>query len=344
MTDEAAVGESDFDGLEFAKTLTAKPGVYRMIGPDDAVIYVGKARNLRKRVASYFQPRHQLSAKTRRVVSQVQAIEVTLTHTENEALILENNLIKELKPRYNVVLRDDKSYPYVYLSSDKEFPRLSFHRGARTGQGGYFGPYPNAGSVRASLNLLQKLFRIRNCEDSYFQNRTRPCLQYQIKRCTAPCVGFVEATAYREDVQHAVMFLEGRSQEVIDVLIDRMEQAALRLDFEQAARCRDQISALQRVNQKQYFSSTEGDIDIVACVEGEGLGCVQVFFVRNGHYLGNKSFFPVHTNEANAAEILWAFLRQYYLAERSDRTVPAQILISEKSGDLKLLARVLSER
>ncbi|MGH8658720.1 MAG: excinuclease ABC subunit UvrC [Gammaproteobacteria bacterium] len=338
------VGESNFDGQEFAKTLTAKPGVYRMIGPDNAVIYVGKARNLRKRVASYFQSRHQLSPKTRCVISHLKAIEVTVTHTENEALILENNLIKELKPRYNVVLRDDKSYPYVYLSSEKEFPRLSFHRGARTGQGQYFGPYPNAGAVRASLNLLQKLFLIRNCEDSYFQNRTRPCLQYQIKRCTAPCVGFVEATAYREDVQHAVMFLAGRSQEVIDVLIERMEQAALRLDFEQAARCRDQIRALQRVNQKQYFSSAEGDIDIITCVEEEGLGCVQVFFVRNGHNLGSKSFFPVHTSGANAAEILSAFLPQYYLVQRPDRTIPTQILISEKPGDLKLLARVLSER
>jgi len=344
LANKVALDEPNFDGQEFAKTLTAKPGVYRMIGPDNAVIYVGKARNLRKRVASYFQSRRQLSPKTRCVVSQLKAIEVTVTPTENEALILENNLIKELKPRYNVVLRDDKSYPYVYLSSEKEFPRLSFHRGARTGQGRYFGPYPNAGAVRASLNLLQKLFLIRDCEDSYFQSRSRPCLQYQIKRCTAPCVGFVETTAYREDVQHAVMFLEGRSQEVIDLLIERMEQAALRLNFEQAARCRDQISALQRVNQKQYFSSTGGDIDIIACVEEDGLGCVQVFFVRGGRNLGNKSFFPAHTREANAAEILSAFLPQYYLAQRSDRIIPPQILISEKTGDLRLLARVLSER
>ncbi|MGH8653869.1 MAG: excinuclease ABC subunit UvrC [Gammaproteobacteria bacterium] len=344
MANRVALGESNFDGQEFAKTLTGKPGVYRMIGPDNAVIYVGKARNLRKRVASYFRSRHQLSPKTWSVVSQLKAIEVTVTPTENEALILENNLIKELKPRYNVVLRDDKSYPYVYLSSEKEFPRLSFHRGARTGQGRYFGPYPNAGAVRASLNLLQKLFLIRDCEDSYFQNRTRPCLQYQIERCAAPCVGFVESTAYREDVQHAVMFLEGGSQEVIDVLIERMEQAALRLNFEQAARCRDQISALQRINQKQYFSSTGGDIDIIASVEQDGLGCVQVFFVRSGHNLGNKSFFPAHTREANATEILSAFLPQYYLAKRSDRIIPPQILISEKTGDLGLLARVLSER
>src|SRR5919106_5351716 len=245
--------EQRFDGKAFARTLTEKSGVYRLLRSDGTVIYVGKARNLRKRLASYFQSSKQHSPKIRSMLSQVAAIEVTVTHTENEALILENNLIKQLKPRYNIVLRDDKSYPYIYLSSDQKFPRLSFHRGARTGKGRYFGPYPSAGAVRDSLNLLQKLFLIRSCEDSFFQNRTRPCLLYQIKRCTAPCVGFIDAPSYQDDVRHAVMFLEGRNAEVIEHLVKRMEAAAAALEFERAARYRDQINHLKQIQQRQYI-------------------------------------------------------------------------------------------
>lgn len=336
--------EQRFDGKAFARTLTEKSGVYRLLRSDGTVIYIGKARNLRKRLSSYFQSPKQHSPKIRSMLSQVAAIEVTVTHTENEALILENNLIKELKPRYNVVLRDDKSYPYIHLSSAQEFPRLSFHRGARTGKGRYFGPYPSAGAVRSTLNLLQKLFMIRQCEDSFFHHRTRPCLQYQIKRCTAPCVGLIDSRSYRDDVQHAEMFLQGRNQEVIDVLVKRMESASETLEFERAARYRDQINALQRVQQKQYVSSESGDIDIVACVARDGVGCVQVFFIRGGHNLGNKTFFPQHTRGAAAADILAAFIPQYYLANRVERAVPSEILINQSLEDLSLLSQVLSSK
>jgi excinuclease ABC subunit C len=315
-----------------------------MLDGKGAVLYIGKARNLRKRVSSYFHSPNRLGPKTRSMLAQVRAIEVTVTHTENEALILENNLIKDLKPRYNIVLRDDKSYPYIYLSSEQEFPRLAFHRGTRSGEGKYFGPFPNASSVRASLNLLQKLFLIRPCEDSFFRNRTRPCLQYQIKRCSAPCVGLIDAGSYRDDVEHAVMFLEGKAEGVIEHLVGRMEVAAAGLDFERAVRYRDQINQMTRVQQHQSVSVGGGDIDIIACAAREGLGCVQVFYLRGGHNLGNKPFFLSHAAEAAEAEILSAFLPQYYLADRPDRTIPPEIIVNEPLSEIGLLAAALSQR
>ncbi len=332
-----------FCGHSFARSLPGKPGVYRLLA-EGKVIYVGKARNLKKRVASYFRSGRQLGAKIAAMVAQVTAIEVTVTHTENEALILESNQIKDLKPRYNVVLRDDKSYPYIYLSTDQEFPRISFHRGARSGKGRYFGPYPSAGAVRSTLSLLQKLFMIRLCEDSFFRNRTRPCLQYQIKRCTAPCVGLIDADSYREDMQHAQMFLEGRNQEVIEALIERMTESAAGREYERAARYRDQIYALQRVQQKQYISAERGDLDIVACAVKDGIGAVQVFFIRKGHNLGNKTFFPRHPREDTSPEILAAFLSQYYLAPapRAERQIPAEIICNHALDEFVLLSEVLS--
>ncbi len=332
---------TEFDGKAYSKNLTSKPGVYRMLDNKEKVIYVGKAKNLKNRVSSYFQASKQHSPKIRSMVAQVVAIDVTVTHTEKEALILESNLIKELRPRYNVVLRDDKSYPYIYLSSDQVFPRLQFHRGARTGKGKYFGPYPSAGSVRKTLNLLQKLFQIRQCDDSYFKNRSRPCLQYQIKRCTAPCVGFIESEDYQHDVLNAELFLQGRNQEVIKVLADRMEQASADLDFETAARYRDQINALQVVQQKQYISSGRKNVDIIACQMKEGVGCVALFYIRGGHNLGNKVFFPAHTKSSTEEEILTAFISQYYLADRTDREIPSTILLSHKLEDSGLIAQVL---
>ena len=333
-----------FDGKAFCKTLTGRSGVYRMLDEKGRVLYVGKARNLNKRVASYFQRGDRLDAKTRAMVGQITAVEVTVTHTEGEALILESNLIKELKPRYNVVLRDDKSYPYIYLSNDQTFPRLSFHRGARSGPGRYFGPYPGAGAVRASLNLLQKLFQLRSCEDSYFKNRSRPCLQHQIRRCTAPCVGLIEPESYREDVEHGVMFLEGRSQSAIDALGKRMELAAEELDYERAARYRDQIHSLQRVQQRQYISSGAGNIDVVACVADRGIGCIQVFYIRGGHNLDNKTFFPGNTSDVAPADILGAFLPQYYLAKRADRMIPSEIITSHEPAEHALIAEALSSQ
>jgi excinuclease ABC subunit C len=333
----------DFDGKAFCKTLTSRPGVYRMLDDRAVVLYVGKARNLKKRVTTYFQGAERLDAKGRAMVAQVNAIEIAVTHTEGEALILESNLIKEHKPRYNVVLRDDKSYPYIYLSNDQEFPRLSFHRGARSGVGKYFGPYPSAGSVRESLNLLEKLFQLRSCEDSYFKNRSRPCLNFQIKRCTAPCVGFIDKESYREDVGHAVMFLEGRSQDAITALGQRMDNKAKDLEYEAAARYRDQIHSLQRVQQRQHVSSGDDDIDVIACCERNGIGCVQVFYIRHGQNLGNKSFFPKNTAGHEAAEILAAFISQYYLAGRTDRTVPPEIIISHPLDEQEPLADALTE-
>jgi excinuclease ABC subunit C len=332
------MGASDFDPQGFLRTLTQRPGVYRMLAEDGEVLYVGKARNLKRRVSSYFQ-RTQESPKTRALMRQTARVEVTVTNTEGEALLLENHLIKELRPRYNVLLRDDKSYPYVYLS-DHPFPRLALHRGARRAKGRYFGPYPSAGAVRESLNLLQKVFRVRQCEDSFYSNRTRPCLQHQIKRCTAPCVGLIEAKAYADDVRHTVLFLEGRSNQVVDELVARMETAAERLDYEQAARYRDQIATLRRVQEKQYVSGGSGDLDLVACVVEGGQACVQVFFVRNGRNLGNKTFFPRIPREEGGEEILGAFLAQYYLRHE----VPSEILVNEAPEEVSVLEEVLTER
>jgi excinuclease ABC subunit C len=332
-----------FDAKAFCRTLTPRAGVYRMLDGRGAVLYVGKARNLRKRVSSYFGARGQVDSRIRSMLGQVRAIDVTVTRTEGEALLLESNLIKEHKPRYNVVLRDDKSYPYIYLSSDQTFPRLSFHRGARSGAGRYFGPYPSAGAVRETLNLLQKLFQIRSCEDSYFRNRSRPCLQFQIRRCTAPCVGAVDPETYASDVAHAVLFLEGRSQEAIDALVQRMEAASKRLDYERAARYRDQIHSLQRVQQRQYMSAERGDVDIVACLTRDGLACVQVFYIRGGRNLGNRAFFPAHAQNLEPAAVLNAFLAQYYLSRRADRSVPGEILLSQHPEDAALLAQALAE-
>jgi len=270
--------DTRFDAKSFLRTLTTRPGVYRMLDAKGEVLYVGKARNLKNRVSSYFR-KNGLPPKTQALMRQMVNMEITVTHTEAEALILENNLIKSQLPRYNVLLRDDKSYPWIYLSSEDEYPRLALHRGARRRKGRYFGPYPSAGAVRESLHLLQKTFRVRQCEDSFFSNRTRPCLQYQIKRCTAPCVQLISAGDYAQDVRHTVLFLEGKSSVLNDELVQRMEQAAQQQDYEQAAVYRDQIASLRRVQERQYVSGESGDVDIIACVVSGGIVCVQVFFI-----------------------------------------------------------------
>ena len=331
-----------FDAKEYLKTLTSRPGVYRMLDANGGVLYVGKAKNLKKRVASYFH-RSGLAPKTRALVAQIRGVEVTVTHTEGEALLLENNLIKDLKPRYNILLRDDKSYPYIFLSDTKAYPRLSYHRGAKRAKGRYFGPYPSAGSVRESLSLLQKLFRVRQCDDSFFSNRTRPCLQYQIKRCTGPCVGLISEAQYREDVRRTTLFLEGKSSTVINELVAQMEQAAEAQAFEEAAQHRDLIANLRRVQESQYVTGEGGDLDVIAAVTGGGLACVQVFFVRDGRNLGNKSFFPRHTDGAEADEVLSAFIAQYYLVGHAGRTVPSEILINHALDDRALLESVLAD-
>ena len=332
-----------FDYKTSLDKMTHHPGVYRMLDGDGALLYVGKAKDLKKRVASYFG-KNPASPKTRALVRQIRDINVTVTRTEAEALLLESNLIKQHKPRYNVVLRDDKSYPYLYLSTDSEFPRLSFYRGAKSGTGQYFGPYPSAKSARRTLNLTQKLFRIRQCDDNFFRNRSRPCLQYQIKRCTAPCVGLVDSGDYREDVKHTVMFLEGRNEEVIRELTAPMQKAADGLDFERAAQYRDQIVSLRKIQENQYISAPRGELDIIACYMESGYACVQVFFIRGGLNLGNKAFFPVHIGELGEDQVLNAFLPQYYLAGSRNRPAPGEILLSHPVADAEALMILLSER
>ena len=325
----------EFDPKPFLRTLTHRPGVYRMLNAAGEVLYVGKAKDLRRRVGSYFTRSSNRRIQT--MVAQIRDIQVVVTHTEAEALLLENNLIKELKPRFNVLLRDDKSYPYIYLSGDA-FPRLAFHRGAKASSGRYFGPYPSAGAVRETLQLLQKLFPVRQCEDSYFRNRSRPCLQYQIHRCTAPCVGLVSAADYARDVHDTELFLEGRAGDVVDRLADRMEEAATALEFERAGRYRDQISALRRVQERQYVSGERGDLDIVACAVDAGVACVQVFYIRHGRNLGNKSYFPRMAEDASAADVVSAFVAQRYL----DGAVPGEILVSHRPADTPVLEEALS--
>ena len=325
------------------RRLPTTPGIYRMLDDRGQIIYVGKARHLRKRVSSYFNRQTGATAKVRAMVANAHTIEVTVTANENEALILESNLIKDLRPRYNVVLRDDKSYPYIYAELEHEFPRLRFHRGARKGKGRYFGPFPNAGAVRSTLNLLQKLFMIRQCEDSFFKNRSRPCLQHQINRCTAPCVGLIESDEYQADVRHAVLFLEGRAQDVIDTLVQQMEHASTALEFERAARIRDQITSLQKIQSEQHVAGGVGHFDVVASAVKSGIGCVQVFFVRHGRVLGNKAFFPAHTQHSNSGDVLEAFLAQFYLAAHRDRDIPPDIIVSEPISEAAWLAEALSQ-
>ncbi len=322
------MSNTEFDAKDFCVNLPLQPGVYRMINAKGEVIYVGKAISLKKRVSFYFQ-KTNLGPRTQLMVSQVTGIETTVTRSEAEALLLENNLIKSLKPRYNIIFRDDKSYPYVILSGHN-FPRLGFYRGALDKTHQYFGPYPNAGIVRESIQLLQKIFRLRTCEDSVFSNRTRPCLLFQIKRCSGPCIGQISQQAYQNDVKNAELFLQGKQTEVMEVISVKMQQAADRMEYEQAAALRDQIQALRRIREKQFVDSGKAlDADVVACVllnDGSGKVCVNLAMIRGGRHLGDKSFFPQNADDCTAAAVVEAFLAQHYL----NRSVPPLIILSEK--------------
>ena len=336
MRERTAAG---FDVAAFMRTATTRPGVYRMRDAHGEIIYVGKASNLKSRLSSYF--REQLdNRKTRALVDAIADVETTVTGSAADALILEHNLIKEHRPRYNVVLRDDKSYPYLFVSTEDAYPRLAYQRGARRAKGRYIGPYPSAGAVKRSMRLVQKLFKVRQCEDSYFRNRSRPCLQHQIKRCTAPCVGLISPEDYARDVEMTVRVLEGRTHEAIDELVGRMERASEALEFERAARLRDQIASLKAVNDLSSGLSAKEDADYVAAAVGGGQACVQAFFVRNGVNLGNKAFFPATPAGASGAEILEAFLGQFYL----ERDVPREIVLGEPIDGAELIAEVLSAR
>lgn len=331
---------SGFDSSAFLASCSGRPGVYRMFDADAKLLYVGKAKNLKKRLASYFRKTGQ-APKTAALVARIAQVETTITANETEALLLEQTLIKQWRPPYNILLRDDKSYPYVFLSSG-EFPRLSIHRGAKKEPGRYFGPYPSAGAIRESLGLLQKAFFVRQCEDSYYRNRTRPCLQYQIKRCKAPCVNLVDPDEYAEDVRHSVMFLEGRSNALAEELSKNMEKAAMALDFERAAQIRDQIGILRRVQDQQSMEGGSGNVDIVAAVVSPGGACVHLISVRGGRVLGSKNFFPQVAIEESVSDVLQAFLEQYYLSSM-ERDLPSELIVNTVHEDFDTLISAVSE-
>lgn len=330
-----------FDSKSFLKTASARPGVYRMYSNTGEVLYVGKALNLKKRLSNYFQKKHP-DPKTESLVKQIADIQVTLTSSENEALIVENNLIKLHLPRYNVLMRDDKSYPYLFFSTESDFPRLMLFRGAKTQKGRYFGPYPNSYVARQALHLLQKLFKIRSCEDGFFSHRTRPCLQYQIHRCTAPCVAYIAPAQYQEDVRHALMFLEGKNAAVIDELVVKMEQASHSHQFEQAAFYRDQISQLRQVQKDLTIHDFAKDVDVIAVVAASGVVCVQMLSIRNGLWLGNNAYFPKVPANISVEEVLAEFLPQYYLAPNHLHNIPDHIIVSHDFPDRAWVASALS--
>lgn len=329
----------EFDSADFLKNLTSKPGVYRMYNVDGEVIYVGKAKNLKKRVSSYFRLQVD-NAKTRSLVSQIADMDVTVVNSETEAFLLENNFIKKYKPRYNVVMRDDKSYPFIFLS-DHEHPRLSFHRGPQKKKGEYFGPYPSAWSVRESLRSMQRIFPVRQCEDNYYRARSRPCLQYQMKRCSAPCVeGFVTDDEYKEQVNLARLFLKGKNQQVIGTLVNKMEVASNELNFEAAARYRDQINALRKVQERQWVSGTQDEMDIFGFAFKGNMACIQVLFIRDSQLLGSKSFFPKVPSTADEQEVFESFFLQFYLA--GNKVIPKQIVLGESLSDEAAIGDLLS--
>ncbi|MCB1668559.1 MAG: excinuclease ABC subunit UvrC [Pseudomonadales bacterium] len=330
-----------FDYQPFLKQLTQHPGIYQMIDAEGAVLYVGKARNLRKRVSSYFR-KSGLPPKTQALVSRIARIDVTITETEVEALILEQNLIKQARPPYNILLRDDKSYPYIFLSDRDSYPRLSFHRGAKKRKGSYFGPFPGAQAVRDSMSFLQKTFRVRQCEDAVFRNRARPCLQYQIKRCTAPCVGLIDTKSYQRDVRHTAMFLQGGSDKLVRELEKDMDKAAAEFAYERAAEIRDQIISLRKVQAEQVIESGKGNIDVIAAANEGDKACVHMLYIRHGRILGSRSFYPKVPLASSSADVLVDFMPQYYLREGARGDFPREVLLPETIPDEELLESALS--
>lgn len=331
-----------FDAAAFLKTLTTKPGVYRMLDDCGEVLYVGKAKNLKNRVSSYFQKTAK-DSKTMALVARIEDVSVTVTGSETEALLLEQSQIKAWRPPYNIIFKDDKSYPYIFLSTEDQYPRLAFHRGAQKKKGRYFGPFPSAYSVRDSLNVLEKAFLVRQCEDSYFKNRSRPCLQYQIKRCSGPCCELISEEAYRGDVNSAIKFLEGKNAEVMADYRARMDAASEQLEFERAAAYRDQIQHLRRIQEQQYVVSSGGDIDVVYAEQSPSGLCVLVMFIRKGRMLGNKTFYPNNRLDQGLGEVLTAFLAQFYLDDGKTLDLPDEIVVNALLSDKSLLVDTLSE-
>jgi len=331
-----------FNSKAFLSTVTSQPGVYRMYDASDTVIYVGKAKDLKKRLSSYFRT-HVGSRKTEVLVSNIHHIDVTVTHTETEALLLEHNYIKLYQPRYNVLMRDDKSYPFIFLSGDTH-PRLAYHRGAKHAKGEYFGPFPNGYAVRETLALMQKVFPIRQCENSVYRNRSRPCLQYQIGRCLGPCVaGLVSEEEYAQQTEYVRLFLSGKDDQVLNMLVKRMEEASTGLRFEEAARLRDQIQAVRRITEKQFVSNQGDDLDVMGVAYDAGMACLHVLFIRQGKVLGSRSYFPKVPADTELAEVVQTFVGQFYLQGSEARTLPGDILLDFNLPERELLSESLSE-
>jgi excinuclease ABC subunit C len=331
------------DHQALLKNFPSQPGVYQMLNAEGKVIYVGKARHLKRRVSSYFRLRPN-DIKTAVMMAQVVDIQITITASETEALLLEANLIKELRPRYNILYRDDKSYPYLFLSVGEDFPRLDFHRGAKRATGQYFGPFPSASAVRDNLALIQKIFKLRQCSNNFFRHRTRPCLQYQIQRCTAPCVNYVTKEAYAEQVKLVLLFFQGKNEEIITELTQKMERAADVLDYEKAAAYRDEIGLLRKLQEQQAMVSDTGNIDVLGIAEQIGEVAIAVIFVRQGRVLGNKVFFPQTPLSADPQEALAAFIPQYYLNPLHGEEVIERIVVSRPLADKECLQAALSEQ
>ena len=332
-----------FDHQSFLKSLTQRPGIYQMLDGDGEVLYVGKAKNLKNRVSSYFRSTG-LTTKTAALVKRIISIDVTVTETETEALILEHNLIKQYRPPFNILMRDDKSYPYIFLSDKDRWPRLSFHRGPKKAKGNYFGPFPSVHAVRESMSFLQKTFKVRQCEDVFFKNRSRPCLQYQIKRCTAPCVEFVTPDDYATDVNLTRLYLDGKADKILQQLEGEMETAATDLKFEKAAEHRDQIAALRQVQAQQMIEKGSGTIDIVAGAVSNGQACVHMLYVRQGRILGSRSYYPKTPLAEEVSDLLEEFLPQLYLDGGGRPDLPKEILVNTQFEGAQVLTDALSQR
>jgi len=325
----------------FLSSVTHQPGVYQMLDEKGAILYIGKARNLKKRLSSYFSAKSK-DIKTHAMLKHVKNIDITVTHNENEALLLECNLIKKHKPHYNVLFRDDKSYPYILITDDSPYPRIDFYRGNKERGGMFFGPYPNATAVREAIHLIEKLFKLRNCSQHFFAGRSRPCMQYQIGRCTGPCVGLISPEEYQEHVAHAVLFLSGKNDQVITELTKKMEKAADELNFELAANIRDQITQLREIQARQYVDAEHGDVDVVGLAVTAGIACVQLFVIRGGRILGSRGYFPSAPKAPSTEEILTSFITQHYLSA-TQQDIPKEIILPIALDDENWLADVLRE-
>ena len=336
-----------FNSKKFLGSLTSRPGVYCMKNTSDQIIYVGKAKNLKKRVSSYFNNIDAQPIKNQVMAKQICNINITVTQTENEALVLENRIIKKYKPKYNIIFRDDKSYPYIFLSTNHDYPRFLYHRGSLKGEGKYFGPFPSAGAVKKTLNIIQKLFLIRSCEDSVFSNRSRPCLQHQIKRCSAPCVNYISKNDYENDIKNARLFIEGKKEKIIKELSEPMQSAADKLDFEKAAKLRDQIRSIREIQEKQFIGGENDNFDIVVCVKNNNCTLIHLSFIRSGLNLGSRKYYPHNTEEQTESALIEAFLGHFYVTNIdnvSKKNIPLEILVSNNIENRPLLENVLYEK